>query len=63
MKEMKRIMDDPIYFAEKYFYIVTGDNGKQLINVYPKQREIINAMCDHKRVITLATRQCRKMFL
>ena len=56
-------MEDPIYFAEKYFYIVTGDNGKQLIKVYPKQAEIIKAMCDRQRVITLATRQCRQVCL
>lgn len=60
MNEMKRIIDDPIYFAEKYFYIITTDGGKQIIKVYPKQAEMINAMCGKQRCITLACRQCGK---
>ena len=63
MNEMKRIMEDPIYFAEKYFYIITTDGGKNLIKVYPKQAEVINAMCNKNRSIILACRQCRKMRL
>lgn len=36
------------------------DGGKQLIKVYEKQAEMIQAMCDYQRVITLACRQCGK---
>ena len=60
MEEMKRIMDDPIYFAEKYFYINTLDHGKQLIKVYPKQAEMIQAMINDNRVICLSCRQSGK---
>jgi len=62
LNEMKRIMDDPIYFAEKYYYITTIDNGTQLIKVYPKQAEMINAMCKKNRVIVLSARQTRKVY-
>ena len=61
LEEMQKIMKDPLYFAEKYFYIVTLDAGKQLIKVYPKQAEMLKAMCTKQRVITLASRQCRKI--
>jgi len=59
LNEMKKILEDPIYFAEKYFYIVTLDNGKQLIKIYPKQAELIKAMCSKLRVVALASRQSR----
>jgi hypothetical protein len=52
-------MNDPIYFAEKYFYIISLDHGKQLIKVYPKQAEMIRAMADEQRVICLSCRQSR----
>ncbi len=59
--ELRRILEDPIYFAEKYFYIINLDSGKQLIKVYQKQADMVRAMCLHQRVITLASRQCRKI--
>jgi len=59
--ELKKILEDPIYFAEKYFYIVNLDTGKQLIKVYKKQADMVRAMCNYQRVITLASRQCRKI--
>ena len=60
LNEMKRIMDDPIYFAEKYYYITTIDEGTHLIKVYPKQAEMINAMCRKNRTIVLSARQTGK---
>ena len=27
LAEMQKILNDPVYFAEKYFYIITLDNG------------------------------------
>lgn len=59
LAEMQRILEDPVYFAEKYFYIINLDEGKQLIKVYPKQAEMIRSMCNYQRVVTLASRQCR----
>ena len=60
LHEMKKIIKDPAYFAEKYFYIITLDSGKQLIKLYPKQKEMVEAMCNKQRVIVLAVRQCGK---
>ena len=60
MAELQKIIDDPIYFAEKYFYIITGDEGKRLIKVYPKQAEMIRGMCSYQRFICLSARQTGK---
>ena len=60
LDEMSKILQDPIYFAEKYFYIVNLDAGRQLISIYPKQAEMIRSMCNYQRVVTLASRQCGK---
>ncbi len=60
LAEMQKVMKDPLYFAEKYFYIISLDSGKQLIKMYPKQAEMLRAMCSKQRVVTLASRQCGK---
>ena len=60
MKELQKIIADPIYFAEKYFYIINGDVGKTLIKVYPKQAEMIRGMCNYQRFICLSARQTGK---
>jgi hypothetical protein len=43
IKEYIRCKEDIIYFAEKYFYIVTIDKGKQLIQLYDFQKKILKA--------------------
>lgn len=60
MTELQKIIEDPIYFAEKYFYIINGDVGKTLIKVYPKQAEMIRSMCSYQRYICLSARQTGK---
>lgn len=30
LEETKKIIEDPIYFAEKYFYIITTDGRKAI---------------------------------
>ena len=63
MVEMQRCMDDIIYFAEHYFYIVNLDEGRQPIQLYPAQRQAILDILDNKRTIICASRQVGKSTL
>lgn len=60
MSELDKIYKDIIYFAKNYFTIVSLDKGECLIDPYPKQAELINAMKDKRRVIALSCRQSGK---
>lgn len=63
MNELNKIYNDIIYFAKNYFTIVSTDKGECLIDPYPKQAELINAMKDKRRVIALSCRQSGKCLL
>lgn len=63
MSELEKIYNDIIYFARNYFTIVSTDKGECLIDPYPKQAELINAMKDKRRVIALSCRQSGKCLL
>lgn len=60
VQEIKRCREDICYFAEHYFRIITLDNGLQLIKLYPKQKELLRAMVDNKRVVVCSSRQAGK---
>ena len=60
VQEIKRCREDICYFAEHYFRIITLDNGLQLIKLYPKQKELLRAMVNEKRLVALASRQSGK---
>lgn len=60
MEEVKKISSDIQYFAQKYFYIISLDQGKQKIKMYPKQARLVKEMTKRRRLIVLATRQCGK---
>ena len=60
MNELDKIYNDIIYFAKNYFTIVSLDKGECIIDPYPKQVELINAMKDNRRVIALSCRQSGK---
>lgn len=57
--EIAKCKNDIIYFAEKYYTII-GPTGKQLIQLYPKQKELLQAFADNQRTIVLAARQTGK---
>ena len=57
--EIIRCKNDPIYFANKYYTII-GDNGKQIIELYPKQEKLIKSFCDNDKTVVLASRQSGK---
>lgn len=50
------------YFADNYYHILALDRGLEIVNMYPKQRELLNLIIDEKRIITCAARQSGKCF-
>ena len=57
IKEYKRCMDDPIYFAENYIKIVHVDKGLIPIELYDYQKRIIKALQEYRYNIVLSCRQ------
>ena len=60
IKEIKKCKEDIIYFAEKFFTIISPAKGKHLIKLYDKQKQLLRAMVDRTRVISCASRQVGK---
>lgn len=57
IKEYKRCMDDPVYFAERYIKIVHVDKGLIPIVLYDYQKRIIKALQEYRYNIVLSCRQ------
>ena len=60
IKEIIQCKQDPIYFAQKYFTIITPGIGKHIIKMFPKQIDLVRMMCNEDRVVVLAARQSGK---
>lgn len=60
IKEYKRCMEDPVYFAERYIKIVHVDKGLIPIVLYDYQKRIIKALQDYRYNIVLSCRQSGK---
>ena len=60
IQELMKCKQDIVYFAEKFFTIISPAKGKHLIELYPKQKKLLRAMVDEKRLISLASRQVGK---
>lgn len=58
--ELHRCKTDIVYFAEKYFTIVNQDQGEHIIKLFPKQRELLQALTAEKRLVVLSPRQSAK---
>lgn len=58
--EVKRCAEDIEYFAEKYFTIVSLDEGRMLIPLYPYQRELLHKFQDNRFNIVTQARQSGK---
>lgn len=58
--EIIKCKQDVSYFANNYFTIVTPEIGKHVINTYPRQDELLQAMIDNDRLCVLASRQVGK---
>lgn len=58
--ENKRCKKSILHFAERHFYIVSLDDGKQKIKLYKFQKRLLKSFSDNKKVITVASRQLGK---
>lgn len=61
--ELRKCKNDPIYFAENYFYIVNLDQGKQKIKLYQAQKNMLLNMVNNRFSVNLASRQSGKSTL
>lgn len=60
LEELKKCMDDPIYFAERYMKVVHVDKGLIPIRLYDYQKKMIKSMNDNRYSIVLSCRQSGK---
>lgn len=60
VNEIIKCKNDIIYFAENYYTIVSIDRGKEIISLYPKQKELLKCLVDNNRTVVLASRQSGK---
>jgi len=63
IKEMKKCKENILYFAEKYFYIINLDRGRETIDLHPCQKRVMRKMRDNRFFILLASRQIGKSTL
>ncbi len=59
-QEIIKCRKDPVYFAKKYYTIISLDKGKHIIKPYPKQEDLIRTLVYKNRVAVLAARQTGK---
>jgi hypothetical protein len=60
LKEYKRCMDDPVYFAEKYVKVISLDRGLVPFELYPYQQKMFDHFNKNRFNIVLACRQSGK---
>mgnify|MGYP000017407182 CR=1 FL=1 len=60
LKEYKKCMEDPAYFAEKYLKVIHLDKGLVPFKLYPYQREMFDHFNNNRFSIVLACRQSGK---
>ena len=60
LKEYKRCMDDPVYFAENYVKVISLDRGLVPFHLYPYQGKMFEHFNEYRFSIVLACRQSGK---
>jgi hypothetical protein len=60
LKEYKRCMDDPIYFAKNYCKVISLDKGLVPFELYPYQERMFDHFNDNRFSVVLACRQSGK---
>jgi hypothetical protein len=60
IKEIKKCRENILYFAEKYFYIINLDRGRETISLHSCQKRVMRKMRDNRFFILLASRQIGK---
>ena len=58
--ELIKCANDIDYFANTYYTIISLAKGKMIIETYPRQSELLQAMVDQNRLVVLASRQTGK---
>lgn len=58
-EEAKKCREDVVYFAENYFFII-AEGGKQKINLYGKQRDILRNLQANRFNVICSSRQSGK---
>lgn len=62
MTELRRCMNDIVYFAEHYCYIMT-ENGVKTVELYDYQKEVVQTYKRENRVISMQSRQSGKTWM
>jgi len=60
IQEIMKCKDDIQYFAEKYYHILSLDDGMIKIKMRDYQKELVQNFKNHRFNIVMATRQCGK---
>lgn len=63
LNDLKKAGKDIIAFAEKFFYIVNLDRGKEVIKLYKAQKRVLKSLVKNNRVVLLSSRQAGKTTL
>jgi hypothetical protein len=63
VEELRKCKNDIVYFAENFFYITALDRGKEKINLYDAQKEVLETLAKNRFVALLAARQTGKSTL
>jgi len=63
VSELAKCKKNIVHFAEKYFYIVNLDRGKEVIKLYKPQKRVLKSLVKHNRVVLLSSRQAGKTTL
>ena len=58
--ELERCSRDIVYFAEKYFYIMSLNEGKVIIKLYEAQKRLLEKLATDNFVVCLSSRQSGK---
>lgn len=59
-EELKKCIQDPLYFMENYVYIQNTKTGKQLLELYDFQKRLVDTYHNYRNVVALLSRQLGK---
>lgn len=59
VQEIEKCRNDIVYFAEHYFFI-NGINGKEIINLFKRQKDILETIQSNKKTLLITSRQYGK---
>lgn len=60
INEIKKSQTNILHFAERYFYIINLDRGREKIKLYPIQKKLLKSMKEYNRFAACCSRQSGK---